>query len=131
MDAAGGWRSNRTQPKSFQVCVTVKRSEAPVSLSIANRDWVNWQYTMSVEANPPEDAGGAHRATVTRPRPGHADLSAGLKYERTDLRDILERASARETAARVAVGAIARVILRRIGHRSRQPCDRDWRRQDS
>src|SRR6188768_1147802 len=88
---------------------------SPVSLSIANRDWVNWQYTMSVEANPPEDAGGAHRATVTRPRPGHADLSAGLKYERTDLRDILERASARETAARVAVGAIARVILRRLG----------------
>jgi len=88
---------------------------SPVSLSIANRDWVNWQYTMSVEANPPEDAGGAHRAAVTRPRPGHADLSAGLKYERTDLRDILERASARETAARVAVGAIARVILRRVG----------------
>jgi len=88
---------------------------SPVSLSIANRDWVNWQYTMSVEANPLEDAGGAHRATVTRPRPGHADLSAGLKYERTDLRDILERASARETAARVAVGAIARVILRRLG----------------
>ena len=88
---------------------------SPLSLSIANRDWVNWQYTMSVEANPQEDAGGAHRAPVTRPRPGHADLSAGLKYDRADLRDILERASARETAARVAVGAIARIILRRLG----------------
>ena len=88
---------------------------SPVSLSIANRDWVNWQYTMSVEANPPEEAGGAHRASVTRPRPGHADLSAGLKYDRADLRDILERASARETAARVAVGAIARLVLRRVG----------------
>jgi len=88
---------------------------SPLALSIANRDWVNWQFTMSVDANPREDAGGAHRAAVTRPRPGHADLSAGLKYDRADLRDILERASARETAARVAVGAIARVILRRVG----------------
>ncbi|HXT69862.1 MAG TPA: chorismate synthase [Vicinamibacterales bacterium] len=88
---------------------------SPVSFTIANRDWVNWQYTMSVEANPPEDAGGAHRAPVTRPRPGHADLSAGLKYDREDLRDILERASARETAARVGVGAIAKVLLKRAG----------------
>jgi chorismate synthase len=88
---------------------------SPVSFAIANRDWVNWQHTMSVEASPPDDVGGARRAAVTRPRPGHADLSAGLKYDRTDLRDILERASARETAARVAVGAIARIILRRIG----------------
>ncbi len=87
---------------------------SPVSLAIANRDWVNWQHTMSVEARPRDDAGGAQRAAVTRPRPGHADLSAGLKYDRADLRDILERASARETAARVAVGAIARLILRRL-----------------
>jgi chorismate synthase len=87
---------------------------SPLSLAIANRDWVNWQHTMSVDANPQDDAGGARRAAVTRPRPGHADLSAGLKYDRADLRDILERASARETAARVAVGAIARLILRRL-----------------
>jgi chorismate synthase len=88
---------------------------SPIALLIANRDWVNWQQTMSVEANPPADAGGARRQPVTRPRPGHADLSGGLKYDRADLRDILERASARETAARVAVGAIARQILRRLG----------------
>ena len=88
---------------------------SPIALVIANRDWVNWQHTMSVVADPPADAGGARRGPVTRPRPGHADLSAGLKYDRADLRDVLERASARETAARVAVGAIARVILTRIG----------------
>jgi chorismate synthase len=79
---------------------------------IRNRDWTNWEHTMSV-GEPAETAGGARRARVTRPRPGHADLSAGLKYEREDLRDVLERASARETAARVAAGAIARVLLRR------------------
>lgn len=88
---------------------------SPIAIAIANRDWVNWQHTMSVAAEPPADAGGAHRAPVTRPRPGHADLAAGLKYDRTDLRDILERASARETAARVAVGAIARQLLKRVG----------------
>jgi chorismate synthase len=70
---------------------------------------------MSVEADPSESLPGARRGAVTRPRPGHADLSAGLKYGREDLRDILERASARETAARVAAGAIARALLRRVG----------------
>jgi chorismate synthase len=96
----------------------VRRGEtlgSPIALTIPNRDWVNWQHTMSLEAAPADGAGGAHRGPVTRPRPGHADLSAGLKYDREDLRDVLERASARETAARVAVGAIARVLLRRIG----------------
>ncbi len=83
----------------------------PIALLIANRDWENWQRTMHVEAHPPADATGARRAPVVRPRPGHADLSGGLKYEHEDLRDVLERASARETAARVAVGAIARQFL--------------------
>ena len=90
---------------------------SPIALLIENRDWVNWQYTMSVDADPAPDAGGAHRPDVTRPRPGHADLSGGLKYGRTDLRDVLERASARETAARVAVGAIARAIVAEVGIR--------------
>jgi len=96
----------------------VRRGEtigAPIALAIRNRDWTNWQHTMSVEADPPESAGGARRARVTRPRPGHADLAGGLKYGRTDLRDILERASARETAARVAAGAVARALLDRFG----------------
>jgi chorismate synthase len=88
---------------------------SPVGLLIQNRDWANWQHTMSVAAEPPADAGGARRASVTRPRPGHADLSAGLKYDRADLRDVLERASARETAARVAAGAIARALVRQVG----------------
>ena len=88
---------------------------SPIALVIRNRDWPNWEYVMSVKANPPDTAGGARRAPVTRPRPGHADLAGGLKYEREDLRDVLERASARETAARVAVGAIARAFLRRYG----------------
>jgi chorismate synthase len=96
----------------------VRRGETtggPVSLLIRNRDWVNWQHTMSVEAEPPDTAGGARRPPVTRPRPGHADLAGGLKYGRADLRDVLERASARETAARVGAGAIARALLRRYG----------------
>jgi chorismate synthase len=88
---------------------------SPIALQIANRDWPNWQHTMSVEPDPAPDAGGAKRAPVTRPRPGHADLAAGLKYDHRDLRDTLERASARETAARVAAGAIARHLLRHLG----------------
>ena len=89
----------------------------PVAMLIENRDWPNWQYTMRATVDAPPDAGGARRAPVTRPRPGHADLAAGAKYERDDLRDILERASARETAARVAAGALARQLLARAGVR--------------
>jgi chorismate synthase len=96
----------------------VRRGETiggPIALLIRNRDWTNWQHTMSVDADPEEDRGGARRAPVTRPRPGHADLAGGLKYDRADLRDVLERASARETAARVAAGAVARTLLRAAG----------------
>src|SRR5262245_32911812 len=85
----------------------------PVAMTIENRDWPNWQYTMRATAEAPADAGGARRGPVTRPRPGHADLAGGAKYERDDLRDILERASARETAARVAAGAVAKQLLAR------------------
>ena len=88
---------------------------SPIALQIRNKDWENWRHTMSVEAEPDESLPGARRAAVTRPRPGHADLAGGLKYGRDDLRDVLERASARETAARVAAGAVARAILRRFG----------------
>ncbi|HTU99933.1 MAG TPA: chorismate synthase [Luteitalea sp.] len=84
---------------------------SPVALMIRNRDWKNWQQTMHVGAEPPADATGARRAPVTRPRPGHADLAGALKYDREDMRDILERASARETAARVAAGSLARQFL--------------------
>lgn len=85
---------------------------SPISLFIRNKDWENWQQTMHAEDEPPAGASGALRPVVTRPRPGHADLAGTIKYDRTDIRDVLERASARETAARVAAGAIARQLLR-------------------
>jgi chorismate synthase len=87
----------------------------PIAMLIENRDWPNWQYTMRVSIEPPPDAGGARRAPVTRPRPGHADLAGVAKFGRSDVRDILERASARETAARVAAGAIAKQLLAKAG----------------
>jgi chorismate synthase len=83
----------------------------PIALVVPNKDWQNWQRTMSIEAEVPPDATGANRAPVTRPRPGHADLAGALKYELADIRDVLERASARETAARVALAALARQLL--------------------
>ena len=84
----------------------------PISLLIPNKDWENWQRTMAVEGAPSTDVVGVDRPVVTRPRPGHADLAGVVKYGHDDIRNILERASARETAARVAVGAIARQLLR-------------------
>jgi chorismate synthase len=87
---------------------------APIALLIRNRDWVNWQQTMYVDAEMPEGATGARKADVTRPRPGHADLAGAIKYGHEDIRDVLERASARETAARVAAGSLARQLLARF-----------------
>src|SRR4029453_14718462 len=87
------------------------------ALLIRNRDWVNWQQTMFVESEMPEGATGTRRAHVTRPRPGHADLAGVLKYGHEDVRDVLERASARETAARGAVGSLPRQPLARFGIR--------------
>jgi chorismate synthase len=87
----------------------------PIALLIPNKDWENWQRTMHVEAEMPSDATGADRTAVTRPRPGHADLAGFVKYGHDDMRNVLERASARETAARVAIGAIARQLLRSLG----------------
>jgi chorismate synthase len=89
----------------------------PIAMLIENRDWVNWQQTMHTGPQPEPDARGARRAPVTRPRPGHADLAGIAKYGRDDVRDVLERASARETAARVAAGALARQLLERAGIR--------------
>ena len=116
----GRGRRMKIESDEAEILSGVRRGEtigSPVALSIRNRDWTNWQHTMSVEAEPPADAGGARRAPVTRPRPGHADLAGVAKFERTDVRDILERASARETAARVAAGALARQLLEAAGIR--------------
>ncbi len=81
---------------------------SPIALMISNRDWANWQKPMAIE---PLDLPDAEMKRVTRPRPGHADLAGALKYGAEDARDILERASARETTARVAVGAVCKKFL--------------------
>src|SRR3954465_8017683 len=86
----------------------------PIALLIPNKDWENWQRTMAVESAPDAGTPGVDRPLVTRPRPGHADLAGVVKYGHEDIRNILERASARETAARVAVGAIARQLLQQL-----------------
>src|SRR6266540_928616 len=85
---------------------------SPIAMRIWNRDWEHWQDVMAPEADPsPDPQGGGRRRQVTRPRPGHADLAGSLKYDRQDARDILERASARETVARVACGAVCKLLL--------------------
>ena len=81
----------------------------PIAILIANRDWENWKRTMDSK---PVDREADPKEPVTRPRPGHADLAGALKYGQRDIRNVLERASARETAARVAVGAVCKRLLR-------------------
>ncbi|HAK55350.1 MAG: chorismate synthase [Vicinamibacterales bacterium] len=83
----------------------------PIAMQVNNKDWPNWEQTMPVESPPPDAPAANRKPPVSRPRPGHADLAGTIKYARSDLRDILERASARETAARVAAGAVARQLL--------------------
>jgi chorismate synthase len=85
---------------------------SPVSLVVRNRDFENWTDVMSPDPQPDE---ARQRRRLRHPRPGHADLAGALKYGTTDLRNVLERASARETAARVAAGALARALLRAGG----------------
>ncbi len=87
---------------------------SPIAMLIENRDWKNWQEIMD-PAPRPEDSAEGRKRKVTRVRPGHADLTGILKYDREDARDILERASARETTARVAAGAICRKLLAEFG----------------
>ncbi|WP_310582788.1 chorismate synthase [Deinococcus sp.] len=94
---ASGVRSGRT-------------TGAPVTLIIANKDHRNWTEIMS-----PEEGGEPRKKALTDARPGHADLAGGIKYRHKDLRDVLERASARETAARVAVGSVALKLLGELG----------------
>jgi chorismate synthase len=87
---------------------------APIALLLWNRDWENWQVAMAAEAPAPDADDDALRR-VLLPRPGHADLAGVLKFDRADARDILERASARETTARVAAGAVAKRFLAELG----------------
>ncbi len=97
---------------------------SPILLEVANHDWENWTRVMQVEPLTEEEAaelleaaaeGNKRAAPVTRLRPGHADLAGALKYGFDDVRDVLERASARETTARVAAGGIARALLAELG----------------
>jgi chorismate synthase len=82
----------------------------PITLLIRNKDWENWKEIMSPEPGPP-----ATEKVVTCPRPGHADLVGAIKYNHRDIRNVLEKASARETAIRVAVGAVAKRLLAEFG----------------
>jgi chorismate synthase len=84
---------------------------SPITLTVQNRDWENWKQTMAV-GEPPA---GAPPKTITRPRPGHADLAGAMKYGHRDIRNVLERSSARETTARVAVAGVAKRLLREFG----------------
>jgi chorismate synthase len=84
---------------------------SPIAILVANRDWENWKEAMAVEDRPESRA--KYKA-LTAPRPGHADLAGCLKYDFRDARYVLERASARETTARVAVGAVAKLFLKRF-----------------
>src|SRR5256886_14555661 len=84
---------------------------APIALRIENRDWANWEKILPVE--PSEDDPGARK--LVAPRPGHADLAGSLKFNYHDARYVLERASARETAARVAAGTFAKILLKEFG----------------
>ncbi len=83
---------------------------SPIAVLLENKDWKNWQESLPVAAGDP----AKHKA-VKSPRPGHADLAGALKYNFSDARYVLERASARESAARVAIGALAKLFLRELG----------------
>jgi chorismate synthase len=83
---------------------------SPIAILIANRDWQNWQESLPVEAGDP-----AKHKPLRAPRPGHADLAGALKYNFREARYVLERASARESTARVAAGAICKLLLRELG----------------
>ena len=91
---------------------------SPIALMLENKDWQNWNEALPVEAGDPEK----HKR-VASPRPGHADLAGALKYDFTEARYVLERASARESAARVAIGRDRQAAAARVGHRSSESCD--------
>jgi chorismate synthase len=111
----GYGRGRRMQIESDQVEITSgvrfgKTLGTPITMHIINRDFKNWQERMAVFGDPPENL-----KQVERPRPGHADLAGALKYDHEDIRNVLERASARNTATMVAAGALARQLLAHFG----------------
>lgn len=105
----------KIETDTAEVVAGVRHSQtigSPVAIIIRNRDWKNWTETLPVEDI---DGGEDKKKPVTRPRPGHADLAGAIKYNFAEARYILERASARETTARVAIGAIAKQFLNEFG----------------
>src|SRR5690348_12933802 len=113
----GYGRGGRMKIETDQVRILsgVRHSQtigSPIAVLIENRDWKNWTGTLPVEA---KDAEPGKEKPVQRPRPGHADLAGAIKYNLSEARYVLERASARETAARVAVGALAKSFLNQFG----------------
>jgi chorismate synthase len=114
----GRGRRMRIERDTAEILSGVRAGETlggPIAMLIRNRDWANWQAIMDPAPREGDAEGTLRRRAVTRVRPGHADLTGILKYDREDARDILERASARETTARVAAGAIARRLLAELG----------------
>ncbi|MDK7979245.1 chorismate synthase, partial [Enterococcus faecalis] len=110
----GGYgRGGRMKIEKDQVRITSgirhgKTLGSPVTLIVENKDWKNWTSVMSVEPVPEKQK---KIRRVSKPRPGHADLVGGMKYQHDDLRNVLERSSARETTMRVAIGAVAKKLL--------------------
>ena len=101
-----------------EIFAGVRRGEtigAPIAIRIENRDWANWEKILPVEALPESGVGASDLKKLVAPRPGHADLAGSQKFNFHDARYVLERASARETAARVAAGALAKQLLREFG----------------
>jgi chorismate synthase len=101
-----------------EIFAGVRRGEtigAPIAMRIENRDWANWEKILPVEAPPESGVGAGDLKKLVAPRPGHADLAGSQKFNFHDARYVLERASARETAARVAAGALAKQLLREFG----------------
>jgi len=112
----GRGRRMKIEKDTIQFLSGVRAGEtlgSPIAMLVTNRDWRNWEEIM--DAAPREGDPAPRKRSVTRVRPGHADLSGMLKYDRSDARDILERASARETTSRVAAGAICKRFLREFG----------------
>ncbi|RIM12650.1 chorismate synthase, partial [Staphylococcus cohnii] len=86
---------------------------SPITLIVTNDDFTHWKKIMGADPISEEDQDNMKRV-ITKPRPGHADLIGGMKYNHRDLRNVLERSSARETAARVAVGAASKILLKQL-----------------
>ncbi|SER44310.1 chorismate synthase [Salipaludibacillus aurantiacus] len=112
----GYGRGRRMQIEKDKVRITSgvrhgKTTGAPITLHIENKDWTHWTKIMGVEPLSEEEEQEVKRK-ITRPRPGHADLNGAIKYRHRDMRNVLERSSARETTARVAVGAVAQKLLK-------------------